>query len=401
VTRSDARRSFDLVPWLLLAFVLAVWLTETGGQLWRTSHWRHYIYLADAFNHGQLHLFHHPNDAGDMAVIGDRAYVVFGPLPAIPLMPLVLGFGPRAPDVLVLVLTALFGTYAFYRFMREILGPEQRFVIACATLTFALATAQHYGAPMANVWLHAQISATALQCWALWMAAARRPWLTGLALGLAVLTRSTVCLAAPFALCLIVRERTADGRPASARLVGAGWRMAIPIVAGVLTHALYNLARFGSPFDAGYHYILMGDTFIRLIADYGRFSTHFLSQNMSGWLLRAPVLEDGRLHPDPHGMSLLLTTPFLLFAWWPRRPRWIELVAGATALAIALPALLYYNDGWVQFGQRFALDWIALGLFVATCGARAAPRWLVALLTAVGIGVGAWGTLWYQASYLH
>ena len=217
--KSAARpRGSDPLIWLLLGGTLAVWLIETGGGLWRTSHWDHYVYLADAFVHGQLHLFHHPAEAGDMAIVAGRAFIVFGPLPALLLMPLLPFFGPGTPDVLVLVLTALFGIFAFDRFLAALPTPPDRVRRALATLTFALGTALHYGAPMGNVWLHAQISATALQCWALWMAARGRGWWSGVALGLAVLTRPTVTLAAPLAAWLLVSRRSAESTPVTSRV---------------------------------------------------------------------------------------------------------------------------------------------------------------------------------------
>jgi hypothetical protein len=387
------------VPWAISAAVLLVWLWETGGALWRTSHWRHYIYLADAFNHGQLHLYHHPIDAGDMAIVGDRAYIVFGPLPAVPLMPIVALLGERAPDVLVLVATALFGLFAFGRMLAAVHGPGDRSRLAAATLTFGLGTAIHYGAPMANVWLHAQISATVLQCVALWMAATGRAWWCGIAFGLAVLTRSTVVLAAPLALWMLATR--SGTRPALGALARPALALTVPVLVAVAVHALYNLARFGSPGDAGYRYILMGDEFAALVARYGRFDLHFLPHNLLGLLFAAPRFEGMTPIPDPHGMSVLLTTPFLLLALWPRTWSPLERVAAATAAMIAVPALLYYNDGWVQFGQRFSLDWIVPGLLVASFGARRAPSWLVWTLTVAGIVVNAWGMLWFQANFRH
>ncbi|MGH7730036.1 MAG: hypothetical protein ACRENJ_02180, partial [Candidatus Eiseniibacteriota bacterium] len=177
--------------------------------------------------------------------------------------------------------------------------------------------------------------------------------------------------------------------------------LGVPVAAAALLHALYNLARFGSPGDAGYHYILMGERFAALVEHYGRFHPHFLPHNLFGLLLAPPQLVRGTLQPDPHGMSILLTTPFLLLGLWPRRWSALEGVAASTAALIAVPALLYYNDGWVQFGQRFALDWIAPGLLVASFGARRAPGWLVWTLTLAGIAVNAWGTLWFQANFRH
>jgi hypothetical protein len=177
--------------------------------------------------------------------------------------------------------------------------------------------------------------------------------------------------------------------------------LALPVVAAMALHAIYNQARFGSPTDAGYHYILMGGEFEALVKQYGRFSVHFLPQNLYSWLMRAPHWDGSAWVPDPHGMSLLLTTPYLLFALWPRRITRLEVLALVNFLIIALPSVLYYNDGWVQFGQRFALDGIALALLAASFGAARAPLALVALLTAWGVAAGAWGLQWFKANYLH
>lgn len=386
---------------MILAAALLVWLWETGGVLWTTSHWRHYIYLADAFNHRQLHLHLHPQDAGDMAIVDGRAYIVFGPLPAVPLMPLVAWLGESTPDVLVLVVTALLALYAFYRMLAAVHGAQPRALLAATTLTLGLGTAIHYGAPLGNVWLHAQISATALQCLALWMAATGRGWRCGVALGLAVLTRPTVVLAAPLTLWMLVAPRGEQGGPPLRSLARRAAALAVPVAVAVAIHAIYNLARFGSPGDAGYRYILMGDELAARVARYGRFHPHFLPHNLFELLLALPRFDGTTATPDPHGMSVLVTTPFLLLALYPRPWTALERVIAATVVLIAAPSLLYYNDGWVQFGQRFALDWIAPGLLLASFGARRAPGWLVWTLTLAGIAVNAWGMLWFQANFLH
>ena len=371
-----------------------------AGTLWRSSHWAHYIYLADAFLHGQLHLFRVPDDAGDMAQVGQKLYVVFGPFPALLLMPLVPLLGRDTPDVLVLAVTALVGVWSFLRLLVALEVPGGRVRLACATLTLALGTAMHYGAPMGNVWLHAQITATTLQICALLAAATGRPLVTGVLLGLTVLTRPTTTLAAPFAAWLLTSrgERVAGAPAMSTR----SWlALLLPVVGGIAIHAVYNQARFGSPTDAGYHYILMGPDFQALVKRYGRFSLHFLMGNLRGWLWRPPYWNGSAIVPDPHGMSLLITTPWLLFALCPRKVSRLEWLALANFAVICAPSLLYYNDGWVQFGQRFALDGIALALLAATCGAARAPLALVLLFTSWGVGVGAWGLQWFKANFLH
>jgi len=232
------------------------------------------------------------------------------------------------------------------------------------------------------------------------MAAAGRAWPAGIAFGLTVLTRSTVTLAVPLALWMLVRPVAESAAPRR-RWITAAIALGVPIAVASGIHAVYNLARFGSVADAGYHYILMGDVFQALVDQYGRFSTHFLVPNLTNLLARLPLFEAGRLVPDPHGMSVLLTTPYLLLALVPRRVSAMEIVAILTAVVIAVPALLYYNDGWVQFGQRFALDWMAPGLLVASFGARRTPLWVVVALAAIGIAVNAWGLSWFSANFLH
>lgn len=215
-----------------------------------------------------------------------------------------------------------------------------------------------------------------------------------------MLTRSTTTLALPLAVFLLATRR--EREPESAAPGAGAWLgLALPIAAAALLHAAYNWARFGSPSDAGYHYILMGEEFEKRVAQYGRFSLQFLPTNLWGWVARPPLWQDGRLVPDAHGMSLLLTTPYLLLALWPRRVTRLEWVAAGTFALASLPSLLYYNDGWVQFGQRFALDGIVPALVVASFGAARAPRALAVALALWGAAVGAWGLQWFKASFLH
>ena len=386
--------------WALLVLVLAAWLAGVGGDVFTPSAYAHDTWLADAFLHGQLHLRHVPAVAADLAPMGGRTYVVFGPLPALVLLPWVAFCGLATPDVLVLVLTALAAVWAFFQLLRRVLGDQDPALLACATLTFALGTALHYGAPMGGVWLHTQITATALQAFALLAAANGRARTAGLLLALAVLTRPTVALAAPFAWSLLApagppaRKRDRGG-PGVANALALG----VPMLAAVVVLGLYNAARFGSPTDAGYLRQLISEPLALRIREHGQFSPAFLPDNFFTLFLRGPAFEAGGAVPDPRGMSLLLTTPFLLLALWPRRWSALESRALLTSLLIALPALLYYNDGSMQFGNRFALDWIVLGLLAAASAARQAPRPWLWVTTAWSLAAGAWGLHWFRAAF--
>ena len=386
------------LSWALLAVTLAAWLIGVRGDVLRPSTYAHDTWLADAFLHGQLHLRHVPEVPADLAPWQGRTYVVFGPFPAVVMMPFVAVRGLDTPDVLLLVITALAGVWAFFHLLRAVTGAEPG-LLACGTLTFSLGTALHYGAPMGGIWLHTQITATTLQAFALLAAARGRAWTSGVLLSLGVLTRPTVTLAAPFAWWLL-GERTRRARKGAQIPLGARlWPLLTPILAATMLAGIYNTARFGSPTDAGYSKQMISEALAFRIREHGQFSVAFLPENFFGTFLRPPLLTGGRLTPDLRGMGLLLTTPYLLLAFWPGKRPALESRALLNCLVIALPALLYYNDGSMQFGNRFALDWIVLGLIAATSAARRAPRWLPWLLTAWGAVVGAWGLQWFRGAF--
>ena len=68
-------------------------------------------------------------------------------------------------------------------------------------------------------------------------------------------------------------------------------------------------------------------------------------------------------------MSILITSPGLLYAvrapWGESRVWWL---AGA-AVAVLVPTLLYYGGGWLQYGYRYALD--SIPFVFALCGLAA------------------------------
>jgi hypothetical protein len=97
------------------------------------------------------------------------------------------------------------------------------------------------------------------------------------------------------------------------------------------------------------------------------------------------------------GMSLLLTTPAILYAFNIRKITILHLAAGVSVGLIMIPLLTYYNTGWEQFGYRFSLDFMTPLLVLIALGAGGKVDWRLRLLILAGVLFNAWG-LWFLFS---
>ena len=139
-------------------------------------------------------------------------------------------------------------------------------------------------------------------------------------------------------------------------------------------------------------------TFLERQRAIGLFSVAHIPMNLEYFLfhLPRPSPDPPFFQPDGLGMSVLLTSPGLLFAiradWRRARTWWL---AGA-AVAVLIPTLLYYGGGWLQYGYRYFLD--STPFVVALCGLAAVHQGRIGvgwkLLILMGTAVGAAGIYW-------
>jgi len=76
------------------------------------------------------------------------------------------------------------------------------------------------------------------------------------------------------------------------------------------------------------------------------------------------------------------------------RPLWL------CVAAVALPSLLYQNSGWVQFGYRFSLDYMALLIMLLAIGGRPLT-WLAKTLIIAGIAINLFGAITFDRAWQH
>ena len=175
----------------------------------------------------------------------------------------------------------------------------------------------------------------------------------------------------------------------------------LALVPLVLSGALllgYNYTRFNNVFDFGYLRQNVSPDLAANLRTYGQFNLHYVPHNVWAMLLSVPTWDAARNQflPNVEGMSLLLTTPALVYlAVVPRRS---PLVTGAwVAIGLLLiPLLTYYNTGWWQFGYRFSMDFMTPVLILLAIAAGEGVGWKMRVLILLGVVVNEWGTWWFM-----
>ncbi len=323
--------------------------------------------------------------------------VSFPPFPALLMLPFVAVIGYHTPDVLLTLLFALLGPLLLLRWLdrwrqQGLLQLDVRERLWLVAL-FSLGTVLWYCSIRGTVWFSALAIGVPLHlCYLMAAEGARRPALAGLLLGVGVATRTPLLFAAVFlpleALFPNGRWLGGDGgRGLRRALVQIAW-FALPMAIIGAGLAWFNAVRWQNPMEFGHFYLLEGTR--APTRDYGLFSFHFLNHNLGAALTNLPKLVSvpPYLLISRHGLGTLAATPALLLllgcrgASTPgtgatddgdplaRRRRALSRHLGLTVAAIAVPGLLYQNDGWQQFAYRFAVDlWPPLlGVFALHVG---------------------------------
>ena len=371
---------------LALLALAVYWFTGPSG-----AGGDQFVPLADAFLHGRLSI---PVDRPWMELVpvpgGSGAqYSPFPPVPALTLMPVVAllsllpGVGELSGNVMSAVVGAVNVALAWYLLAAIGVRLQPRLVIV---IGFAFTT-HWWVAGMGGTHHYAQVVATFFLLLALNLAVRRRlPALVGLTLGLAAGSRLPTGLALPLLLAFFADR----WRPSWAQV-----ELLLGLAVPALLFAVYNIARFGSPFDTGYAHIPSGDAGL-LVTDepwfnHGLISPLYIPRHLYAIFIQGPVLVDKfpYLKPSFTGLSLTLSAPFLFWAVKARGP--LVAVTWLSIGLVLLPDLMHGSWGFAQFGYRFVLDAVPLVLLLLGWGYRERASWSLVAAVAAGVVVHAWG----------
>ncbi|RLC99392.1 MAG: hypothetical protein DRI77_02905 [Chloroflexi bacterium] len=403
-------RLWRSVPLRLFVVFIAIYALTAGVSLNRHSLAPHFVYLAESFLHGRLDLIHAPAPSYDLTLFEGSWYVSFPPLPALLMLPLVALRGLAISDVAFSVVMGALNVSLFYVVLKRLgLGARASRaptfgVWLCVLL--GLGTPLWYCAALGSVWYTAHVVAVTCLCfYALEALGKNRPLWTGLWLGLGFLSRAPVLLAFPLTLVLGWREtrNSAVWKPPLWENVRFLLLLALGMAPALLGQAAYNWARFGNPLEFGYRWMNSPGPLLARQATWGQFSLHFVAENLYTMLIRPPLvsLTPLSIEPNPWGMGLLFTCPAILLTLPAlakiRETRFLGL--WLSIALVSLPSLLYFNTGSYQFGYRFALDWLPLGILLIALETDGKLHWWGKTLIVASVMMHLWGLLWMYPNF--
>lgn len=316
----------------------------------------------------------------DLIELHGQFYSIYGPFPAVLMLPLVAIFGPNVSDTLfVLVISALNTGLLFLLFEQlrasGLTTRDWRENVVWAIFLYLGSTALSLSLG-GGVWYTGHIVACACVLVSLILAFRRHYVWSAVALTCAFFSRPTLLFGFPFLFYLAWQ----DGATGTLfqHFVVSLWRrrpdwtalpwrrlrgVAAVFVGCIALYLLRNWSMFGNPLESGYG--------IQLVQRYpfithGVYNFRYIPANIINDFFNFPHIVFGTHYTNSpiidlgnggNGLSVFLTTPLFLFLFTRNRERsWLRVALWVTILATVAFVLMFYTAGYPQVGTRYLFD---------------------------------------------
>ena len=376
----------------VLTFVV-YYLTGEGGA----TPFNNFVRLADAFLKGRLHLV---TDVSwlELVPLEGKHYVVPPPLPAILILPVVAIRGLSTNQTLISIFFGSINVSLAYLVAKAL--TQNRGVQIWSTIMFGFGTIHWWVATTGGVWTFSQtISVTFLFIAILLTFNKNHPFLIGLSLSASYWTRLTTILSLPFFL-IYTYDRWYKPFHIHNILNRINIRFlflfGLGVVIFILLNAIYNYARFETPFDISYY--LIPDILEEPWYQKGIFDITYIPRHLKIIFLGLPKLIDEfpYLVPSWHGMAIWITTPAFIYAFRAGIRNKLSIGCWLSIVLIALMNFSHGTWGFTQFGYRFAVDFYPFLFLLTVKGIGNEIKWHHKTLIIIGILVNLWGVLIIQ-----
>ena len=227
------------------------------------------------------------------------------------------------------------------------------------------------------------------------------PWLVGLSLGVAMASRPDLFIIWPF-LFTIAIQIAQEGK-------GNDWKLewkwivkwvaksAIPVITVVIGLLFYNYIRFGNPLDFGYVNVNGSQLISENVHKYGIYNIHFIPINLFVMFLKLPSFRpySPYLFPSLDGMSILITTPALLYLIHKYEKKWWIIGAWLSVILSVMMLSMYHNTGAGQFGYRYLFDFIIPLIMLLAVALGKKSSWVFRALVIISVVINGFGVWWF------
>jgi hypothetical protein len=354
---------------VFLAFYAVTGFAETG--------YNEQVRQALAFLHGHTYIDAPENSYIEYYQVGIHKYALQPPLPAVFLMPLAAIWGIDAPQTAFSMILGAFDVALAWRLLGKFrLNLNARVWL---TLFFGAGTVFWYQAIQGRTWDIPFVVAVLFTLAALieTFGNARPLWL-GIFGGLAALSRYELVLIGPvYAALAYTRGR----RIGELLWMAPGFAMAGVAFAG------FNEIRYGSFFDTGI--LAFGPNVPRL-------GLQYLPGNLYTIFFIAPQMNTTfpYLHPIGMGQALTFTSPAFVLALRADCRQAPTLMIWLATILASGAALLWYANGYSQFGTRLYLQAFPFLLVLMALGTRRRADQLTRILIGTSIALVTFG-MWH------
>lgn len=387
----------NLLYLLIFSIVFLIyWATGEG----HATYYNYYVRLADAFLNGRLYLLDNPSWLNELIPFSGGYYVVYPPLPAVIMTPLVALFGVDLNQTLVSVFFGSLTVVLAYFISRDIQKSEfkeenqRSSKHLWAAALFGFSTIFWWLTSVGSVWLIAQVIATFFMFLAIHEAFNKnRVLLIGLFVGASFWCRLPTILGIFFFAGLIVSRQVDKNWIVKLRLALPSLvKLAVGASVFVLLNFAYNYVRFGTFFDEGYWLIpgILDEPWFSK----GLFNLSYIFDNLEPFLCGVP-----RISISPFsvvfpmtGLAIWFTTPAFVFALKSRIRDSVTIWSWVAIILIALVIFTKGLSGW-GFGYRYAVDFYPFLFLLALKGFGGQLRWYHKVLIVIGVVVNLVGTV--------
>ncbi len=368
-------------------FILIFFLSLTVYFLTSPGHtpYNHFTLLADAFIHGKLHITANIPWLEKIPIDQNNFYVANPPMPAILSIPFVLVFGKNFPQE---YLAFLLGSGITILTMQLSLKIKNSLKLAIwSGLLVGFGTIIWFLSSVGSTWYLGQLSATFFLTAALLESLGKkRPWLVGLLIGTAYLSRVNIIVCLPIFIYLL-RNKFKIPKNIFLFVFALGTFLA--------TNALYNFLRFGVFWDKGY--LLIPGVTTEPWYSKGLINPLYIPNNLKVAFTSLPIFLNKFpfIVPSLAGLAIWITTPAFIFSLANSIKDNLVRVTWLSIFLVSLIIFMHGTTGFTQFGYRFAVDFYPFLIFLTIKGAsKSNLKWYHWLILIISILVNLWGVLW-------